>query len=98
MSGLIVYLNNRRAGVLGQEDSPVFTYDQSWLHSGEAYPLSRQLPLQTEPFAGRVVRAFFAGLLQEAETRERVASILGVSAGNDFALLERIGGECAGAV
>ena len=98
MSGLIVYLNNRRAGVLGQEDSPVFTYDQSWLHSGEVYPLSRQLPLQTEPFAGRVVRAFFAGLLPEAETRERVASILGVSAGNDFALLERIGGECAGAV
>jgi serine/threonine-protein kinase HipA len=98
MRGLIVYLNNRRVGVLGQEDSPIFTYDQSWLHSAEAYPLSRQLPLQAEPLVGRVVRAFFSGLLPEAEARERIASILGVSAGNDFALLERIGGECAGAV
>jgi len=98
MSRLIVYLNNRRVGVLGQEDSPVFTYDPSWLHSAEAYPLSRQLPLQAEAFVGRVVRVFFAGLLPEAETRERIAAILGVSAGNDFALLERIGGECAGAV
>ncbi len=98
MSGLIVYLNNRRVGVLEDGDSPIFTYDQSWLQSTEAYPLSRQLPLQSEPFVGRSVRAFFAGLLPEAEARERVASVLGVSAGNDIALLERIGGECAGAV
>jgi serine/threonine-protein kinase HipA len=44
------------------------------------------------------VRAFFAGLLPEAEPRDRIASILGVSGGNDFAILERIGGDCAGAV
>jgi serine/threonine-protein kinase HipA len=63
-----------------------------------AQPLSRQLPLQAEPFVGRTVRGFFAGLLPEAEPRDRIASILGISAGNDFAMLERIGGECAGAV
>ena len=44
------------------------------------------------------MRAFFSGLLPEAESRDRIASILGVSGGNDFALLERIGGDCAGAV
>lgn len=98
MSGLIVYLHNHRVGVLEQGDAPIFTYDRAWLHSAEAYPLSRQLPLQAEAFVGRIVRAFFAGLLPEAETRERIASLLGVSVGNDFALLERIGGECAGAV
>lgn len=98
MSGLGVYLNDRRVGVLHDEESPVFVYDKAWLEVADAYPLSRQLPLQPEPLAGRSVRAFFAGLLPEAETRDRIASLLGVSAGNDFALLERIGGECAGAV
>ena len=98
MSRLIVYLNNRQAGMLRDEESPVFAYDKAWLKATDAYPLSRQLPLQSGPFTGRAVRAFFAGLLPEAETRERIASVLGVSAGNDFALLERIGGECAGAV
>lgn len=98
MSALIVYLNNRRVGVLQDGESPVFTYDQAWLGALDAYPLSRQLPLQPKPFTGRQVRAFFAGLLPEAETRDRIASVLGISAGNDFAMLERIGGECAGAV
>lgn len=98
MRRLIVYLNNVRVGVLEEGDSPIFTYDTLWLAAAGAYPLSRQLPLRSEPFVGRVVRAFFAGLLPEAEPRERIASLLGVSAENDFALLERIGGECAGAV
>ncbi len=98
MRKLIVYLHNVRVGVLEDGDSPVFIYDTLWLQSAGGYPLSRQLPLRSELFVGRIVRAFFAGLLPEAEARERIASLLGVSAENDFALLERIGGECAGAV
>ena len=98
MRRLIVYLSDVRVGVLEEGDSPVFTYDTQWLHAAGGYPLSRQLSLRSEPFVGRVVRAFFAGLLPEAESRERIAAVLGVSAENDFALLERLGGECAGAV
>ena len=96
MSKLLVYFNGERAGVLEDGDSPVFTYDAEWLP--RAFPLSRQLPLQAEPFSGRPVRAFFSGLLPEADPRARIASILGISVSNEFAMLERIGGECAGAV
>jgi serine/threonine-protein kinase HipA len=98
MKRLAVYLKDERVGVLTDSDEPVFAYDSEWLKGGAPCPLSRQLPLQSEPFSGRVVRGFFAGLLPEAEPRIRIAAILGISAGNDFALLERIGGECAGAV
>lgn len=98
MKRLVVYLNGRRIGDLTGADEPVFAYDADWLAGDGAYPLSRQLPLQREAFSGRVVRGFFGGLLPEAEPRDRIASILGISAGNDFALLERIGGDCAGAV
>lgn len=98
MKRLAVYLNGARVGVLADGEEPVFVYDPGWLAGGMAQPLSRQLPLQAGPFVGRTVRGFFAGLLPEAEPRDRIASILGISGGNDFAMLERIGGECAGAV
>ena len=97
MKRLAVYLNGERVGMLGDADEPVFTYEAGWLASAFAYPLSRQLPLRGDEFSGRVVRGFFGGLLPEAEPRERIAAILGISSGNDFAMLERIGGECAGA-
>lgn len=98
MKRLAVYLNDEKIGLLADVDELVFTYDEGWLAGAAPVPLSRQLPLQSEAFRGRVVRAFFGGLLPEADSRERIGSILGISAGNDFALLERIGGECAGAV
>src|SRR5580700_9961272 len=39
-----------------------------------------------------------AGILPEESKREIIARNLGISARNDYAMLERIGGECAGAV
>jgi serine/threonine-protein kinase HipA len=100
MNTLDVWLHGAMAGVLTQDgDGPQrFVYDAGWLGLASAVPLSRQLPLRAEAFTGRPVRAFFSGILPEAETRERVAALFGVSAGNDLALLERMGGECAGAV
>ena len=63
-----------------------------------AVPLSQSLPLRAEPFKGKECRGFFGGILPEQEKREIIARNLGISARNDYAMLERIGGECAGAV
>jgi len=41
---------------------------------------------------------FFSNLLPESELRRIIARKLGLSENNDFALLEAVGGECAGAV
>lgn len=100
MNPLHVSLHGFAVGVLSQDEEGLqtFVYDPEWIASASAVPLSRQLPLRLEPFTGRPVRAFFSGILPEADTRSRIASLLGVSAGNDLSLLERIGGECAGAV
>ena len=100
MNFLIVYLHGERAGLLDQEDGdPLrFIYDPVWLAKPDAIPLSRSLPLQPEAFSAKKTRPFFAGLLPEEEPRKIVAKVLGISAANDFAMLERIGGECAGAV
>ena len=61
-------------------------------------PLSLSLPLRAEPFDDRDTRPFFAGLLPEGDKRRLIAQVLQVSRQNDFALLDGIGGECAGAV
>lgn len=100
MSSLAVYLHGERVGLLEQKEGELlqFTYDSAWLAKSGVSPLSHSLPLQSEAFPAKKARPFFAGLLPEEEPRKIVAKILGISEANDFAMLERIGGECAGAV
>ena len=97
---MIVYLNAERVGILSQATSGLlqFSYDQAWLKKPGATILSRSLPLQDQVFPGNKARPFFAGLLPEEQPRKTIAKILGISDTNDFAMLARIGGECAGAV
>lgn len=100
MKKLIVYLNGERVGALDEDDSGLleFQYAQEWTGRLDAMPLSRSLPLQNEPFRGKHARSFFAGILPDEGPKQQIAAILGISERNDFAMLERIGGECAGAV
>ena len=100
MKRLIVYLNGERVGSLTEDDSGLieFRYAPEWTGRSDAIPLSRSLPLQGGTFRGKHARPFFAGILPDEEPRKLIAAILGISERNDFAMLERIGGECAGAV
>jgi serine/threonine-protein kinase HipA len=97
---LDVYFHQEHAGQLIQDDHGqiVFDYAQSWLDNPNALPLSQSLPLRAERFSRDECRSFFAGILPEEGKREKIARNLGISARNDFAMLEEIGGECAGAV
>lgn len=97
---LDVYLNTDLVGRLKQDDSGNlgFRYDPAWLQSSHAVPVSASLPLREPPFNRRECRPFFAGLLPEEHQRKIIAETFGVSERNDFSLLDKIGGECAGAV
>jgi serine/threonine-protein kinase HipA len=75
-----------------------FLYDPKWLKRPDAVALSCSLPLRAETFDDQATRPFFAGLLPEGGMRRLIARQLQVSWQNDFALLDHIGGECAGAV
>jgi len=76
----------------------VFQYAPDWLNSERPMPLSLGLPLQAEAYDDDRARPFFANLLPESELRRIIARKLGLSEQNDFALLEAVGGECAGAI
>jgi serine/threonine-protein kinase HipA len=75
-----------------------FQYGADWLERPDATALSQSLPIQAEPFDDQSCRAFFAGLLPEGHLRRLIARRYQVSSQNDFALLNAIGGECAGAI
>src|SRR5580698_4596009 len=97
---LDVYLHSDLVGHLIQDAGGrmVFDYVESWLNKPGATPLSQSLPLRTRRFNRNECRGYFAGILPEESKREIIARNLGISARNDYAMLERIGGECAGAV
>jgi serine/threonine-protein kinase HipA len=97
---LDVYLHAELVGQLVQDDGGrmLFAYTEDWLNRPAATPLSQSLPLRKQRFTTKECRGFFAGILPEESKREIIAGNLGISARNDYAMLERIGGECAGAV
>jgi len=94
-----VWLFADRIGTLAMQAGRLgFTYAPDWLARPDASALSTSLPLRAEAYDDHGARPFFAGLLPEGRLRQLLARQLGISRQNDFALLELIGGECAGAV
>jgi serine/threonine-protein kinase HipA len=89
---LVGQLTQDRHGELG------FAYAPEWLDDALALPLSASLPKRAEPFSRRECRPFFGGLLPEEGQRDAAAQALGVSRSNDFALLDRLGDDVAGAL
>ena len=96
---LEVWLFADRVGTLALVEGRLnFRYNPDWLSRPNAVTLSSSLPLQTELIDDHQTRPFFAGLLPEGQMRRLIARQLQVSGQNDFALLDHLGGECAGAV
>jgi serine/threonine-protein kinase HipA len=97
--GLLVRIDEDVVGRLWLDEKKhfCFQYDKDWLEQSRI-PLSLSLPLRTDPYSDDESHPFFANLLPEEKIRAVIARNLGVSLNNDYGLLERIGGDCAGAV
>jgi serine/threonine-protein kinase HipA len=96
---LDVFLNGTLAGTLRRKANGnlQFGYDDAYVEAGGP-PLSLNLPLRSEAFPHRDCLAFFGNLLPEEDVRAQVALTTGISVSNDYGLLERFGGDVAGAV
>jgi len=75
-----------------------FAYDPTWCARDDRFPVSLTLPLVSHEHVGGPAHTFFANLLPEGTARQAICARLGISPDNDFALLQAIGGECAGAL
>lgn len=97
---LDVYFYENNIGQLVQDNHGDinFTYSSAWLQNSNAVAISCSLPLQAEVFKRKQCSAFFEGILPEQNQRKIIAENLGISDTNNFSMLEKIGGECAGAL
>lgn len=97
---LAVWWDGQVAGSLhlDQYGEMEFRYAADWLADPKAPALSFSLPKRLEPFGRRDCQPFFGGILPEEGQRTAIARALGVSAENEFKLLEHLGGEVAGAL
>lgn len=98
---LKVFQGNALVGILDRGDSEPFygfTYDGTYLESGDAAPLSLSLPLATRRYTGYEAMPFFEGLLPEGDVREAVARQFHVSASRPMELIRVLGKDCAGDV
>ncbi|MGN0875499.1 MAG: type II toxin-antitoxin system HipA family toxin [Akkermansia sp.] len=96
---LLVYHRERLVGIVELEDyyRYSFTYTPEWLQRPDRFSIGHTLPLQQEAHRGYYVQNFFANLLPEGDMRTRIVSTLHIP-DRDFALLETLGRDCAGAL
>src|ERR1700722_8647533 len=89
---LNVYLQSDLVGHLVQDAGGrmVFDYVERWLNKPGTTPLSQSLPLRTRRFNRNECRGYFAGILPEESKREIIARNLGISARNDYAILQEL--------
>ncbi len=97
---LHIYCNSILIGTLNLIDKKQleFQYSESWLNNNEAFPLSIQLPVNNKVYKDEQVRPFFENLLPESIIRQTLARQFHISETNVFGMLEKIGGDCAGAI
>lgn len=98
---LQVFMNDQRVGRLERSTAGAltFVYDDSWLESPFARPVSLSMPITRVTYRGKVVANFFENLLPDnAEIRERLRNRFACRSTEAFDLLEAIGRDCIGAL
>jgi serine/threonine-protein kinase HipA len=77
----------------------IFTYDQTWLNTPGARPISLSLPLMEKQFSGDIVYNFFDNLLPDNPgIKSRIQSRFHAPTNQPFELLANIGKDCVGAI
>lgn len=99
MAELPVFYETRRVGVIvSTESGPSFAYDQEWLGTKGAFPLSILMPLSSEPTPPEIFLPWAANLLPEADNLRTIGLRLGAAPEDVIAILDEIGRDTAGAL
>jgi serine/threonine-protein kinase HipA len=100
---LSVCMNGESVGRwnIGPDNEHSFRYEQHWIESQNACPLSLSMPIRPSaiPYTGPLVEAFFDHLLPNSrDIRRRIQSQFGAASTSAFDLLAEVGRDCTGAV
>lgn len=100
MPNVPVYFNTFLMGrvILHDEGTLSFTYDQKWLQTPQAFPISVTMPMSSDEYGNELIAPWLANLLPEEQQLDLLSRTLGVSRADTIALLTEIGGDTAGAL
>lgn len=98
-----IWINGQKLGrwSISASGEPMLHYEEAWLSSDSAHPLSLSLPLRasSQPYRGQVVENYFDNLLPDSHSaRRELAQRYQTRTTQVFDLLEQIGRDCVGAV
>ena len=83
-----IYVRNNFAGLLEETDEGYrFTYDENYLQSEFASPVSLTLPLQSSIYDSNTLISFFCGLMQKGWLLDIVSRNWKISPNDRFGLL-----------
>ncbi|PKD38443.1 hypothetical protein U737_18715 [Methylomonas sp. LW13] len=99
MKRLAVFAGDQLVGSLQEckQYELEFSYTPDWIAKSDAFALSPSLQLTEQTFSDDAVTAFFENLLPEGDVLNFISRAAQISQGNIFGLLERFGGDTAGA-
>ena len=95
----IVFVQNRRAGRIGQtDDGYCFSYDKEYLEQEDALAVSLTLPLSQDTYVSNTLFPFFDGLIPEGWLLEVVERNWKIDGKDRFGLLLVACRDCIGDV
>lgn len=101
MKKLQAYMNGELVGSLTKQanGAHTFQYDESWIHSDKARPLSLSLKLQLPVIASDAVINYFDNLLPDnPKVRDRIVARYNAASKQPFDLLKEVGKDSVGAI
>lgn len=94
-----IYYKNILAGILSEnEDGYSFRYDESFLNSSFAKPVSLTLPIQEQTYQSKILFPFFDGLIPEGWLLNIAVANWKINARDRFGLLLTLCNDCIGCV
>jgi serine/threonine-protein kinase HipA len=94
-----VYFKEHYAGTLFREDGDyVFRYEDSYVASAQAQPVSLTLPLRDEAYRQKTLFSFFDGLIPEGWLLDIATEAWKINSRDRFQLLQTLCEDCIGAV
>ncbi len=94
-----VYYKNRLAGIIAEnEDGYTFQYNEDFLNSSTAKPISLTIPIQKEVFRSPYLFPFFDGLIPEGWLLTIAVSNWKINTRDRFGLLLNLCNDCVGCI
>ncbi len=99
MKRALIYMHDLLAGTLSEDENGfTFTYDEQYLHTEGAVPVSLTLPLTGKPYHDSVLFPFFDGLIPEGWLLNIAETSWKINQRDRMSLLLACCKDCIGAV